>query len=158
MEIERISLGVIGGLLAGAAVWIFKMGRRIGKIEGHAEEMIERAKKAERTSKKAERMSNTMWAFQKRRGIVEALEKNMIESPTAVSLTEVWRRRFAKLKDPLLSWYKAQGRDLDPDELFEQIEANFGQQIVDEICVPFRLKEASCLVAAVLLIRENLVD
>lgn len=151
-ETLTLFMGAIGTAMAAAAAWIFRMGLQIGTLK--AEALAEQAKNEE-----DRKLLNTMASYQRRRGMVGALAKGIVEPINAMSiqLTDEWRRRLEPLKARLASWYATNGYRFDnQNKLFWELEENFGDEIVQHVCIPYGLHDAECLAAAVLLCRETM--
>lgn len=98
---------------------------------------------------KIELKVDTMWTFQLRRGFGEALEGGLLERNSPIKLTEKAKNAFNQMRDELQRYYTRQGVRMTDGELALAIERQFGQRLIDDICIPLGVKDAACLILAV---------
>lgn len=132
-------------VIAAAFAYVFKTGRRIGRMEGRLDV--------------AEGKADTMWTFQRRRGKVEALNRGVVvqlnDFSRTQNLTPEWRAVLEPLRQDIQDWYRYHGHGLKENDLFRMIEDVFGERLVAEVCIRYDIHNAACLVAAALLCRET---
>lgn len=75
--------------------------------------------------------------------VVSSLETRMLTEHR--SLTEEIRSTY----------HKNQWKVSDSSTLFLQIEAQFGQRIAEEVCVPYNIHEGACIAAMMSLCRSQ---
>jgi hypothetical protein len=94
-----------------------------------------------------------MWLFLIRRGMVEALTKGVLEKNSPVKMPpaiyEAHRSFFREIREH----YERYWEHLTDIELAIAVEKNFGEKLVQEICIPHSLDHGACLVAAVFICR-----
>ncbi len=92
---------------------------------------------------------DTMWDFQMRRGVAEAVSKGMgtVNSPLVVS--PVVKEWYAPIADELISFYTDEGHKLEERDLFIAIEKKFGDRLLKEVCIPRGLFVGSCIWGAI---------
>jgi len=92
---------------------------------------------------------DTMWEFQRRRGISEAVRGGwgefnspFVPSPKAVALLK-------PLAPHLKATYNERRHEWSDIDLMVAIERRFGDRIVKDVCIPTGLHDAACLAIAV---------
>jgi len=92
---------------------------------------------------------DTMWEFQRRRGISEAVRGGwgdfnspFVPSPKAVAL-------LRPLAPDLRATYHEKRHEWTDIDLMVAIERRFGDRIVRDVCIPTGLHDAACLAIAV---------
>lgn len=89
-----------------------------------------------------------IWDYILSRATLEFLHKDMgtINSPTVVT-SEV-KKMFAPITDDLKKHYINVGVDLTDNELFQMIFKEYGKWIFDNVCIPHKLENGACIIAA----------
>jgi len=120
---------VIGGLgLLGATLaWLANMHWRLAQIAVKVE---------------------TMWQFQLRRGIAEAVHHGMATVNSPFVITEEAKSWLDDLAVPLRQLYQKLGRHVSDTDLLIEIELRFGDEIVKKVCIPHGVDQGVCLVIA----------
>jgi hypothetical protein len=104
---------------------------------------------------KLELKVDTLWEFQMRRALSEALNKGVLAQNSPVRITDRARAWFSDaLKTALGDFYREGGYRLGETELAQAIERAFGDRLAREICIPNNLDSGSCILAAIELARE----
>lgn len=105
-----------------------------------------------------DRQMKIMWGAQVRRGQVEA-ERSGVIITTPGALPDVLdsrvRDRFFPLRDDLRASYRAAWTQLPFNSLLLEIEAKFGQRIVEAVCRPLGLTQGACWHAAAIICQET---
>jgi hypothetical protein len=96
---------------------------------------------------------NTMWAAQLRRGQLEGERTGVLlpERPHRIN-QEVWDG-FVPIRDQIRLIYRRNPAQTDNDLALE-IEKNYGEWIVENICRRFGIQEMACLLAAVIVAKQ----
>lgn len=89
-----------------------------------------------------------MVEFSIRRGWTEAIEKGYIKQG-ATELTEEAKKLIKPVEKDIYQFVKTKGKNLDPINLWLQLEQEFGNKILTQVCVPGRLSQGGCLVIAI---------
>ena len=125
-------IGCITGVISFAGlIWVG--GKRMGQIELKVD---------------------TLWDFQLRRGISEAVQKGAATVNSPVTITDEARKWMSSLAVELRAFYRTLGRTLSDRDLAIEIERRFGERLVKEVCIPRGIFEAACLVIAVHVAKE----
>lgn len=96
----------------------------------------------------------TMWDFLWRRAQSEVIKDKLgvMNSPIVVhDSSKEWMRGLAK---ELRTFYERLGRHLSDKELAFEIERQFGDRLLAEVCIPHGLHLGACLVIAVQVAKE----
>ena len=78
------AITIIGGAVIGLVWKVFSLGRQIGELEGRASVALNRADRADDKT-------DALIGFQRRRGMVKAMNRGMIEPRRAYDEDEVYR-------------------------------------------------------------------
>lgn len=97
---------------------------------------------------KTELKVDTMWAFQLQRGFGEALDKGLLIKNSPTKVTDKAKQMYAPLKQELIDFYNKYPQ-LNDLALAINIQKTFGKQLVQKICIPYKVNDAACLVIAV---------
>ena len=101
---------------------------------------------------------DTMWAFAVRRGISEAVKEGL----GTMSSPIVFNAKALALIDPLkgeLTKCYENNKKMTEFELMLEIERQFGQKLLEQVCVPSGLTHGACLILALAVVRgEATVD
>ena len=142
MPIEHIAslvTAIIASLVAGATaigVWI-NLKEKLAKLEVKVD---------------------TMWDFQMRRAMAEAVTKGVATMNSPLTIDEKTAMDWlGNLVLPLREFYGRFGKNLTDRDLMLAIERQFGNQIVRQVCVPHGLKDGSCLIIAAAVAKQDKV-
>jgi hypothetical protein len=93
---------------------------------------------------------DTCWRFLLRRGEAEAVLRGYAtkNSPVSVSDERALKVFPADLAEAIQGYFNRLARHLTLVELAAEIERNFGDRLVDEVCIPHGITEGACLVLA----------
>lgn len=114
----------VGGLV----IWIVKVASRLSKMELKVD---------------------TTWDFLMRRAVSEAISSGVATKNSPVIVTDEAKKWMKPLLGPIKDYYKNLGRNLTLSELAMEIERRFGEQILNEICIPHGLSQGACLLIAI---------
>lgn len=110
---------------------------------------------------------NTMWNFQIRRSVSEAVDKGIltVNSPikirdlhgkqTTMEISDEAKAWMAELSKELRKFYNRLGRNLNDSQLLLEIERRYGKEILDKVCIPHGLFEGACLLIAAAVAKEG---
>jgi len=99
---------------------------------------------------------DTMWAFQMRRAMSEAVEKNLGEINSPMRIKDEYTKRLEPIKPELIKFWKDHGGNkMSTGTALLEIEKRFGDQLLKIICVPCGLSHGSCLLLALAVASEN---
>jgi len=92
----------------------------------------------------------TMWLFQLRRGLAEVETKKLGTSNSPVILTKKANDLMQPLLPELKQFYNMiHGEELGLVELAIELERQFGNRLVSEVCKKVGVSDAACLVLAI---------
>jgi hypothetical protein len=97
---------------------------------------------------KMELKIDTVWDFQIRRAQSEALMQGVATKNSPVTVTDEAKQWMKPLLMPIREFYSKLGRHLSDRELVIEIERQFGDRILNEICIPHGLSAGACLLIA----------
>jgi len=98
---------------------------------------------------------NTMWAFQMRRAMSEVVESGAGTKNSPLIFTEQAREAFGPFKKQLVEFYKTLPATMDDSEVLLEIERKFGDVLLDNVCIPFKLSHGACLLLAYAVARQT---
>lgn len=113
---------------AGLMMWITKVAGRLSKMELKVE---------------------TTWDFLMRRAVSEAVMTGVAVKNSPVVVNDEAKKWMKPILGPIRDFYKSLGRKMTEYELMMEIERRFGEQILDEVCIPHGLSQGACLLIAV---------
>lgn len=91
----------------------------------------------------------TMWNFQMRRGFSEVVSSGIGSFGSPLHFKREVQQALDPLRADLLAFGKVHLTSSVPDEeALLLLEAEFGDQLLHSICVPFRLSHGACLLLA----------
>jgi len=91
---------------------------------------------------------NTMWDFIMRRGLVEAINKGVLEMNSPISLPNETANWYDKISERLRSFYQTRKR-LNDRDFWIAVESEFGEWITWNVCLPKGLNVGACIAAAI---------
>lgn len=97
---------------------------------------------------------DTMWLFQVNRMQSEAVMAGVAKKNSPIVVTDEAKRWMAPLIAPIKDFYRKIGRNMSDPELMLEIERRFGEQILNEVCIPHGLAHGACLLIAVQAVRD----
>ncbi len=145
MTLEQVGIviSIIVALLTGLTVWT-GLASRLAKIEVKVDTLWEN--------------QQTAWEFQLRRGAIESVNRNIGEMNSPLVFDVNMLCHFDKIKNDLIALRKLL-EPVNDVQLSLNIERKFGPEIIEQVCKPFGLVHASCLLMAVCVAREtNTID
>ncbi len=90
---------------------------------------------------------DTMWAIAMKRALAEGIEAGLIKMNSPVRLEAHSQELFAHLADELEEFGKKNSK-LTESNLMLEIEREFGQRLLREVCLPNKLPFGVCLLIA----------
>ena len=98
---------------------------------------------------------NTIWGFLMKRAMSEALAHGIATHNSPVRVTDEAKRWMGDLLPPIKEFYAKLGRrNITDAELALEIEKRFGDQILNEVCIPHGIYMGACLLIAIQAVRE----
>jgi len=92
---------------------------------------------------------DTMWDFQIRRAMSEAVDKGVAIMNSPLLINEGVRQFLNPLKDELVEfWNSGGGKQLPPTEALLELERLFGDRLLTAVCIPCHLSHGACLLLA----------
>jgi len=91
---------------------------------------------------------DTMWAFQIRRGMVEVVERGAGTMSSPLTFSKEALEALDPLKHALILFYKGLPKGKSDADVLLEIEAQFGEQLLEKVCLPCRLSHGACLLLA----------
>jgi hypothetical protein len=98
---------------------------------------------------------DTMWMAWLKRGIPEGIEKGLMTLNSPLRLTPGSRDMFVHLADELRAFRTSKFPDLDEGDLALEIERQFGDRIIKEICIPNHISNQTCLLIATAIAKDK---
>jgi len=105
-------------------------------------------------SKLQERV-DLMWDFLMRRAMSLAITNGYGEVNSPFKINTKSEKLFANLKDELQAFYTSTGKNMTDGELMLEIEKQWGNKILKEICIPHNMTDGECLVIAAAIAKKN---
>ena len=109
-------------------VWIMKNTARLAKMEVKVD---------------------TVWDFLMRRAVSEAINVGVAVKNSPIEVTDEAKQWMKPLLASIRDFYRETGGNLTDRELALEIERRFGEQILNEVCIPHRLSQGACLLIAI---------
>lgn len=97
---------------------------------------------------------DTMWEFLMKRGTIEGQERGHLRAHSPLQVSDEMKQAFVPLMDNLRAFYVEKGTSMLDLELMLELERHFGDEIVKNICIPYKITNGACLVIAAKLLRE----
>jgi hypothetical protein len=91
---------------------------------------------------------NTMWEFQMRRAVSEAIANKVGTQNSPLTITTKAQAFLDPIKDELRTYWKFYGHKLTEFDAMLQLEQMFGDRLLNLICLPCGLSHGACLVVA----------
>lgn len=105
---------------------------------------------------------NILWKFQIRRALLEVIDKNIgtlikhnSYGVSTVSFSKEYLSHYDLLKKDLQDLWKLIGNKLSDLEMLEEIEKLFGDQILNDVCLPCRTLQGACLLGALAVAQDK---
>ena len=121
----------------------------------------DRADAVERSERNAERIArievkvDTLWDFQMRRAVAEAVTKGVASVNSPVKVNGHAMKWAACLADELQSFYARAGSHLCDRDLYIELERQFGDRILMNVCIPKGISHGACLLIAAAVARDG---
>lgn len=151
-DAERIAAWIgIGMFVSGMFAWMLRTALNEKKW---------RATVTESCLRNDKRVSE-LWRFRMRRGYAEALSSGLATprhgNNRDLFLTDQVRAAFQPIAADLRTMYESL-KPIHKDDLMEHIERDYGDWLMQEICVPFKVQDGACLQFAAQVAMENESD
>ena len=99
----------------------------------------------------------TMWAFQMRRAVSEAVQGGLATLNSPLTFTSKSLDALAPIRDRLIAFGKEHNGEGQLAMTFE-LEACFGDELLKEFCLPLKTSHGACLLAALQIAKGSPVD
>ena len=96
----------------------------------------------------------TIWGFLMKRALSEALVQGVATHNSPVRVTDEAKEWMRDLLPPIRELYAKLGRRISDAELAMEIERQFGDRILHEVCIPRGLYMGACLLIAIQAVKE----
>lgn len=116
--------GLVTGLVS-LAVTIYTLGWKLGRLQLKVD---------------------TMWDFQYRRGVNEAIRTSLAVKNSPIINTDKANTLIAPFQDRFRKFYNLRCKKLKDRDAIVVLEREFGDLIAEKICQPLGLTEGACLV------------
>lgn len=113
---------------------LFSVGRQMGQIEIKVD---------------------TMWAFQMRRTMSDAVASGLGSVNSPFKFNEDMRHALAPMKAELIEFWKTLPNGIEDSAALLKIEAQFGEQILRLVGLPFGLTHDACLLLALTIAKQS---
>jgi hypothetical protein len=97
---------------------------------------------------------DTIWDFQMRRAIVNAVASGNATINSPVVFTSEFLKHFRSMASDLRLFYTTVGHSLSERDLQLEMERRFGDRFLKEICIPAGVSSGECILAAIQVARE----
>ena len=95
---------------------------------------------------------DTMWQFQLRRGMAEGVQAGLGTLSSPFKVNDAAKAAFSLMADELQAFYQElfqqNGGPMPVEDLTLHIERAFGMRILKDVCLPYNLRDSSCLLIA----------
>jgi hypothetical protein len=91
----------------------------------------------------------TMWEFTLRRAHVEVVDSGFGTRNSPLRLNESATVLMSKMETELRALYAEMKKPVLDQDLALAIERQFGERIMDEVCIPNKLRLGACLIMAI---------
>jgi len=99
----------------------------------------------------------TMWAFQMRRAVSEAVEGGLATLNSPLAFTATALDALAPIRDRLIAFGKAHQGESQLELTFH-IEAAFGDELLENFCLPLKTSHGACVLAALEIAKGSPID
>jgi hypothetical protein len=98
---------------------------------------------------------DTIWSFLMKRALSEALVQGVATRNSPVRVTDEAKQWMSDLIPPIRDFCARLGRrNITDNDLAIEIERRFGEQILNEVCIPHGLYMGACLLIAVQAVKD----
>jgi len=91
---------------------------------------------------------DTMWAFQMRRAVSEAVTSGVGNMNSPLIFAESAIQAMEPFKARLVNFGKRIPENTTDARVLLEIEREFGEELLKDVCVPFKLSHGACLLLA----------
>lgn len=98
---------------------------------------------------------DTMWAFQMRRAMSEVVEKGLGTMGSPLHFTQTAYDALAPIRQRLIDFYGNLPHNKCDAEILLDIEKNFGDELLDLVCLPCKLTHGACLMLAYAMAKQT---
>jgi len=130
----QISIGMSAGTIIAFLFFIVRSSARFAKLELKVD---------------------TMWGFQMRRAMSEVVDKGIGTMNSPLIFNDDARKRLEPLKDDLISFYQKLPPATPDGEVLLAIEKDFGDDLLDRVCIPCGLSHGACLLLAMAIAKQT---
>ena len=134
VTITNISLALSATSIIGLLLFIIKVSMAIGVLKLKVD---------------------TMWAFQMRRAMSEAVDDGVGSLNSPLVFSDDARERLNPIKQDLIAFYAKLPPKLTDGEILLKIEHEFGDRLLIMVCVPCGLSHGACLLLAMAIARQT---
>ncbi len=96
-----------------------------------------------------------IWDYIISRAQLEFLNKEMGTINSPIEVNNDIKNMYAPIAKDLKDHYKKVGVRLTDRELFEIIFKKYGEWIVKNVCLPYKLQNGACIIAAIAIAKED---
>jgi len=134
MDPLQLSFGLSAGTIIAFIVFIIRSSARFAKLELKVD---------------------TMWGFQMRRAMSEVVDKGIGTMNSPLVFNDDARKRLEPLKDALIRFYQMLPPTTSDGEVLLAIEKDFGDDLLDRVCIPCGLSHGACLLLAMAIAKQT---
>ena len=129
MDAATLVSATIGAVIAlgGAIGFLLKVSARLGALEVKVE---------------------TMWQFQIRRAFAEAVSSGVATMNSPLTFDPKALSLLDPIRSNLMQLWESMGTDTSDAVAMLEIEKNFGERLVRDVCIPCKLTHGACLIMA----------
>ena len=98
---------------------------------------------------------DTMWAFQMRRAMSEVVESGIGSLNSPLIFNEDAKRALDPLRSELVNFAAKLQINISDGELLLEIEHEFGDRLLMQVCVPCKLSHGACLLLAMAIAKQS---
>jgi hypothetical protein len=97
----------------------------------------------------------TMWAFQMRRAVSETVASGMGTLNSPLKFSDLATASLEPIKQNLLDFWKTMPPGISDAEALLLIEARFGDDLLQYVCIPCKLSHGACLLLALTIAKQS---
>ncbi len=90
----------------------------------------------------------TLWAFQMRRAMSEAVLQGAATLNSPLTFTPEALATVNPLKPALIEWWNTRGKNLSHIDALFDLELKFGEKLVQNLCLPHKYSHGACILLA----------
>jgi len=98
---------------------------------------------------------DTMWSFTMKRAISEAVNNDLMKLNSPIEITSKGFSYIQPMAQELWDYYQNKLGKLSDEDLALDLERNFGERLLKEVCIPNDMLYGECVMLAVEAVRKH---